>query len=47
MKQTRAKTQRERFTDVVMSLVLRERRKVINWMEDNHVEEAVKQLAAE
>ena len=32
---------------VVMPLVLRERRKVINWLEDNQVEEGVKQLAGE
>ncbi len=30
-----------------MPLVLRERRKVINWLEDNQVEEGVKQLAGE
>ncbi len=30
-----------------MPLVLRERRKVINWLEDNPVEEGVKQLAGE
>ena len=32
---------------VVMPLVLRERRKVINWLEDNQVGEGVKQLAGE
>ena len=32
---------------VVMPLVLRERRKVINWLEDNQVRECVKQLAGE
>ena len=47
MKQTPADTHRESFTDVVMPLVLRERRKVINWLEDNQVEEGVKQLAGE
>ena len=47
IKQTPADTHRESFTDVVMPLVLRERRKVINWLEDNHVEEGVKQLAGE
>ena len=30
-----------------MPLVLRERRKVINWLEDNQVEGGVKQLAGE
>ena len=47
MKQTPADTHRESFTDVVMPLVLRERRNVINWLEDNQVEEGVKQLARE
>ena len=47
IKQTPADTHRESFTDVVMLLVLRERRKVINWLEDNQVEEGVKQLAGE
>ena len=32
---------------VVMPLVLRERRKVINWLEDNQVEEGGKQLPGE
>ena len=32
---------------VVKPLVLREGRKVINWLEDNQVEEGVKQLAGE
>ena len=30
-----------------MPLVLRERHKVINWLEDNRVEEGAKQLASE
>ena len=30
-----------------MPLVLRERRKVINWLKDNQVEEGVKQLVGE
>ena len=47
MKQTPADTNRESFTDDVMPLVLRQRRKVVNWLEDNQVEEGVKQLAAE
>ena len=47
IKQTPADTHRESFTDVVMPLVLRDRRKVINWLEDNQVEEGVKQLAGE
>ena len=47
MKQTPAATHRESFTEVVMPLVLRERLKVINWLEDNQVEEGVKQLAGE
>ena len=47
IKKTPADTHRESFTDVVMPLVLRERRKVINWLEDNQVEEGVKQLAGE
>ena len=47
IKQTPADTHRESFTDVVMALVLRERRKVINWLEDDQVEEVVKQLTDE
>ena len=47
MKQTPADAHRESLTDFVMPLVLRERLKVINWLEDNQVEEGVKQLAGE
>ena len=48
IKQTPADTPRESFTDVVMPPVLRERLKVINpWLEDDQVEEGVKQLAGE
>ena len=47
MKQTPADTHRESFTEVVMTPVLRERLKVINWLEDNQVEEGIKQLAGE
>ena len=47
MKQTRAATHRESSIEVVMLPVRRERRKVINWLEDNEVEEGVKQLAGE
>ena len=47
IKQTPADTHRESFTDVVMPLVLRGRRKGINWLEDNQVEVGVKQLAGE
>ena len=47
MKQTPADTHRESFTEVVMPPVLRERLKVINWLEDNQVEEGIKQLAGE
>ena len=47
MKQTPADTHRESFADVVIPLVLRERHKVINWLEDNQVGEGVKQLAGE
>ena len=48
MKQTPADTHRESFTDVVMPPVLRERLKVINpWLEDDQVEDGVKQLAGE
>ena len=47
MKQTPADTHRESFTEVVMAPVLRERLKVINpWLEDDQVEEVVKQLTA-
>ena len=47
MKQTPADTRRESFTEVVMMPVLRERLKVINpWLEDDQVEEVVKQLTA-
>ena len=46
-KQTPADTHRERFTEVVMTPVLRERLKVINsWLEDDQVEEVVKQMTA-
>ena len=45
VKQTPADTHRESFTEVVMTPVLRERLKVINpWLEDDQVEEVVKQL---
>ena len=48
MKQAPAATHRESFTEVVMPPVLRERFKVINpWLEDDQVEEGVKQLAGE
>ena len=48
MKQTPADTHRESFTEVVMTPVLPERLKVSNpWLEDNQVEEGVKQLAGE
>ena len=47
MKQTPTDTHRESFTEVVMTPVLRQRLKVINpWLEDNQVEEVVKQLTA-
>ena len=47
MKQTPGATHRESFTEVVMLPVLRERLKVINpWLEDEQVEEVVKQLTA-
>ena len=45
--QTPAATHRESFTEVMMLPVLRERHKVINWLEDNQDEEGVKQLAGE
>ncbi len=45
--QTPSQTHRESFTEVVMLPVLRERLKVINpWLEDDQVEEVVKQLTA-
>ena len=48
MKQTSADTHRESFTEVVMLPMLHERLKVINpWLEDDQVEEGVKQLAGE
>ena len=47
MKQTPADTHRESFTEVVMTPVLRQRLKVINpWLEDDQIEEVVKQLTA-
>ena len=47
MKQTPTDTHRESFTEVVMPPVLRERLKVTNsWLEDDQVEEVVKQLTA-
>ena len=47
MKQVPADTHRESFTEVVMPPVLRERLKVINpWIEDDQVEEVLKQLTA-
>jgi len=46
-KQIPAQTFRESFTEVVMLPVLREQLKVINpWLEDDQVEEVVKQLTA-
>ena len=46
-KQDPANTHRENFTEVVMLPVLREQLKVINpWIEDDQVEEVVKQLTA-
>ena len=47
MKQMPATAHRESFTEVVMQPVLREPHKVINWLEDNQVEEGVEQLASE
>ena len=48
IKQTPADTHRESFTDVLMPPVLAERLNVINpWLEDEQVEEGVKQLAGE
>ena len=46
-KQQPVDTFRENFTEVVMLPVLREQLKVINpWLEDDQVEEVVKQLTA-
>ena len=46
-KQHPSDTYRETFTEVVMLPVLREQLKVINdWLEDDQVEEVVKQLTA-
>lgn len=46
-KQLPSQTFRENFTEVVMLPILRERLKVINpWLEDDQVEEVVKQLTA-
>jgi len=46
-RQTSGDTYRETFTEVVMLPVLRERLKAINsWLEDDQVEEVVKQLTA-
>jgi len=46
-KQNPADTHRENFTEVVMLPVLKEQLKVINpWLEDDQVEEVVKQLTA-
>jgi len=46
-RQTPAHTFRENFTEVVMLPVLREQLKVINdWLEDDQIEEVVKQLTA-
>ena len=47
VQQTPDDTHRESFTYVLMPRVLRERRKVINCLEDNQVEEGIKQLAGE
>src|SRR5436190_16346131 len=45
--QTPAHTHRESFTDVVMLPVLKKQLKIINpWLEDDQVEEVVKQLTA-
>lgn len=47
MKQQARESMRETFTEVVMQPVLREQLKVINpWLEDDQVEEVVKQLTA-
>ena len=47
MKQTPADTHRDSFTERVITHVLRERLKVIKpWLEDDHIEEVVKQLTA-
>ena len=46
-KQYPGATYRETFTEVVMLPVLREQLKIINpWLEDDQVEEVVKQLTA-
>ena len=46
-KQLPAETYRESFTEVVMLPVLREQLKVINpWLEDDQIEEVIKQLTA-
>lgn len=46
-KQTPSQTNRESFTEVVMTPVLREQLRVINpWLEDDQVEEVVKRLTA-
>src|SRR5713101_3468970 len=46
-KQIPSDTMRETFTEVVMLPVLREQLKVINsWLQDDQVEEVVKQLTA-
>lgn len=42
MKQTLTDLHRESFTDVEWLPVLRGQRKVINWLEDNQVDEGVK-----
>ena len=48
MKQTPTDTHRESFTEVVMPPVVRERLRIINpWLENDQVEEGVKQLAGE
>ena len=45
MKQQPSESMRETFTEVVMPPILREQLKVINpWLEDDQVEEVVKQL---
>jgi len=47
MNQTPSATYRENFTEVAMLPVLRERLKIINpWLQDDQVEEVVKQLTA-
>ena len=47
VKQTPTDTNPERFVDVMMPPVPRERRKVINWLENNQIEDGIKQLAGE